>query len=259
MVETCSCGHDRGLQMACTYTSMYYSYTLKNAQPVASCQQAWTMLCCTSWTMLCCQQCCAINRCEQCCAANRCEQCCAVNRCEQCCAVNRCEQCCACQLWHGRTSSERKMSELPIREITLWHAGKIINFLNNTIIIIFPFVPSRGVGSGRLDTFLHSILSSTLSRSTTLPSSRTQPIHRFLGRPLLLVPGSLRSADHLTNSFSSILFTCPYSSRVHTTSVCILISSLSVLPPSIPALWIYIYIYIYIWWLACHWTYSPTY
>ena len=65
-------------------------------------------------------------------------------------------------------------------------------------------------GSGRLQTSLQSFLSSTLSRSTTLPSSWTQSIHRFLGRPLFLVPGSLRSAAHLTNSFSSILFTCPY-------------------------------------------------
>ena len=73
--------------------------------------------------------------------------------------------------------------------------------------------PQRALG--RLHTFLHSILSSTLSRSTTLTSSRTQPIHRFLGRPLLLVPGSLRSADHLTNSFYSILFTCPYHVSLH--------------------------------------------
>ena len=28
------------------------TYTRKNAQPVASCQQAWTMLCCTLWTTL---------------------------------------------------------------------------------------------------------------------------------------------------------------------------------------------------------------
>ena len=70
-------------------------------------------------------------------------------------------------------------------------------------------------GTGRLDAFLHSILSSTMCRSTTLPSSRTQPIHHFLGRPLLLVPGSLRFADHLTNSFSSILFTCPYHLSLH--------------------------------------------
>ena len=27
-------------------------YKRKNAQPVASCQQAWTMLCCTTWTLL---------------------------------------------------------------------------------------------------------------------------------------------------------------------------------------------------------------
>ena len=46
-------------------------------------------------------------------------------------------------------------------------------------------------------------------------ASRRQSIHRFLGRPLLLVPGSLRSADHLTNSFSSILFTCPYHLSLH--------------------------------------------
>ena len=90
-------------------------------------------------------------------------------------------------------------------------------------------------GTGRLDAFLHSILSSTMCRSTTLPSSRTQPIHHFLGRPLLLVPGSLRFADHLTNSFSSILFTCPY--YLTTCPYCILVSSLSVSPPpSIPAL-----------------------
>ena len=34
--------------------SLYAFYTRKNAQPVLSCQQAWTMLCCTPWTMLCC-------------------------------------------------------------------------------------------------------------------------------------------------------------------------------------------------------------
>ena len=109
-------------------------------------------------------------------------------------------------------------------------------------------------GSGRLDTFLHSILSSTLSRSTTLPSSRTQPIHHFLRRPLLLVPGSLRSADHLTNSFSSILFTCPYHLSLHS-RIFSQFHHLQFLPYE----YIYIYIYIYIWWLACHWTYSPTY
>ena len=64
--------------------------------------------------------------------------------------------------------------------------------------------------SGRLDTALHCLLSPTLLRSTTLPSSRTQSIHRFFGRLLFLVPVSLRSADHLTNSSSSFLFTCPY-------------------------------------------------
>ena len=65
-------------------------------------------------------------------------------------------------------------------------------------------------GSGCLDTLLHSTLSLTLSKSTTLPSSRTQSTHRFLGRPLLLVSGSLRSIAHLPSSFTSILFTCPY-------------------------------------------------
>jgi hypothetical protein len=65
-------------------------------------------------------------------------------------------------------------------------------------------------GSGCLDTLLHSTLSLTLSKSTTLPSSRTQSTHRFLGRPLLLVSGSLRSIAHLLSSFTSILFTCPY-------------------------------------------------
>ena len=53
-------------------------------------------------------------------------------------------------------------------------------------------------GLSRLDTFLHSILSSTFSRSTTLSSSRTPSLS------LLLVPGSLRSADHLTNLFHSL-------------------------------------------------------
>ena len=67
-------------------------------------------------------------------------------------------------------------------------------------------LPPQG---GRV-TLLHSTLSLTLSKSTTLPSSRIQSIHRFLGRPLLLVPGSLRSIAHLTSSFTFILFMCPY-------------------------------------------------
>ena len=71
--------------------------------------------------------------------------------------------------------------------------------------------PQEGrVGSGRHRCPLHCLLSPTLLRSTTLSSSRTQSIHRFLGSLLFLVPVSLRSADHLTNSSSSFLFTCPY-------------------------------------------------
>ena len=70
-----------------------------------------------------------------------------------------------------------------------------------------PVCPPQG-GLGRLDTALHCLLSPTLLRSTTLPSSRTQSAHRFLGRPLFLVPVSLslHSVDHLTNSSSSFLF-----------------------------------------------------
>ena len=33
-------------------TNCGISYTRKNAQSVASCQQAWTVLCCTLWTLL---------------------------------------------------------------------------------------------------------------------------------------------------------------------------------------------------------------
>ena len=61
-----------------------------------------------------------------------------------------------------------------------------------------------------LNTALHCLLSPTLLRSTILPSSRKQSIHRFLGRPPFLVPISLRSADHLTNSSSSFPYTCAY-------------------------------------------------
>ena len=35
---------------------LYFVFTSKNAQPVASRQQAWIMLCCQLWTMLCCTQ-----------------------------------------------------------------------------------------------------------------------------------------------------------------------------------------------------------
>jgi hypothetical protein len=72
--------------------------------------------------------------------------------------------------------------------------------------------------SSRLDTLLHAILSSTLSRSTTLPSSCTQSIHRFLSRPLFIVPDSLGSVAHLTNSFP------PFSSRGHNILVYFLVS-----------------------------------
>ena len=94
------------------------------------------------------------------------------------------------------------------------YAYFIVRYLSYTIVILAYVIISSSSsrlspqgGSGRLDTSLHSVLSSTLSRSTTLPSSRTQSIHRFLGRPLFLVPGSLHSTAHLTISFSSILFT----------------------------------------------------
>lgn len=58
---------------------------------------------------------------------------------------------------------------------------------------------------------LHTLLSQTLFRSTSLPSSLTQSIHRFLGCPLPLVLTSPHPAAHLYgNAFSSHMFMCPY-------------------------------------------------
>ena len=109
-----------------------------------------------------------------------------------------------------------------------------------------PVCPLKG---GRVvSTPLSTLFCHRLCPDPPLSHHPGQSIHRFLGRPLFLVPGSLRSTAHLTNSFSSILFTCPYH-----LSLLSRIFSLIVPSPSIPALclrFLFSLVLLLLWWLV---------